>query len=82
MAMILCSRNGKIGEIMWAEHPTLRSLMKMTTTMRYRFPPVDAGDTEREVMKKAEQDARDKVSITVTVICCLKLSPQISLEFL
>jgi hypothetical protein len=51
-----------IGIVVWKEHPTLRALMKMITSERYRFPTVDSDESMREEMKKCEQDARDEVS--------------------
>ena len=49
----------KIGEVVWREHPTLRALMKMITSVRYRFPTVDCDDVARELMKKEEHDSRE-----------------------
>lgn len=51
-----------IGIVVWKEHPTLRALMKMITSERYRFPTVDSDESMREEMKKCEQAARDEVS--------------------
>jgi hypothetical protein len=51
-----------IGIVIWKEHPTLRALMKMITSERYRFPTVDSDESMREEMKKCEQAARDEVS--------------------
>jgi hypothetical protein len=51
-----------IGIVVWKEHPTLRALMKMITSERYRFPTVDSDESMREEMKKCEQDAREEVS--------------------
>jgi hypothetical protein len=51
-----------IGIMIWKEHPTLRALMKMITSERYRFPTVDSDESMREEMKKCEQAARDEVS--------------------
>ena len=52
-----------IGVVIWKEHPTLRALMKMITSERYRFPTVDSDENMREEMKKCEQAARDEVSL-------------------
>jgi hypothetical protein len=57
-----------IGIVIWKEHPTLRALMKMITSERYRFPTVDSDENMREEMKKCEQAARDEVSPFVS--CC------------
>ena len=50
-----------IGAAMWKEHPTVRALIKMITSGRYRFPTVDCDDTEQEKMKKEENKLREKV---------------------
>jgi hypothetical protein len=55
-----------IGIVIWKEHPTLRALMKMITSERYRFPTVDSDESMREEMKKCEQAARDEVSLFVS----------------
>ena len=62
---MLCGASGKIADVMWNEHPTLRSIMKMVTSSRYRFPTVDCDDAGRDEVKLAEQKARDEVGITV-----------------
>lgn len=62
LALVMCSRSpSRIGAVAWKEHPTLRALMKMVTSNRFRFPTVDCDDLERAAMKAAEQTARDKV---------------------
>jgi hypothetical protein len=50
-----------VGAVMWHEHPTLRALIKMVTSNRYRFPTVDCDDSVRVEMKASEQWARDEV---------------------
>ena len=50
-----------IGATAWNEHPTLRALIKMVTSDRYRFPTVDCDDFARDAMKKTEQSMRDEV---------------------
>jgi hypothetical protein len=60
----MCGSAGEIGDVMWKEHPTLRALMKMITSMRYRFPTVDSDEHSRDETKRAEQAARDKVCHT------------------
>lgn len=63
MALVLSGAStAKIGAVVWVEHPTLRALVKMIVSNRYRFPTVDCDDTMREEIKKAEQAARDMVS--------------------
>lgn len=50
-----------IGCVAWKEHPTLRALIKMVTSDRYRFPTVDCDDLARDEMKRTEQAMRDEV---------------------
>jgi hypothetical protein len=50
-----------VGTVMWNEHPTLRALIKMVTSNRYRFPTVDCDENARVEMKTSEQSTRDKV---------------------
>jgi hypothetical protein len=65
-----------IGIVIWKEHPTLRALMKMITSERYRFPTVDSDESMREEMKKCEQAARDEVSplfhVATRIACYLR----------
>lgn len=63
VSLVFCGASGKIADVMWNEHPTLRSIMKMVTSSRYRFPTVDCDDACRGEMKAAEQRCRDEVSI-------------------
>ena len=61
LVMIGASPEG-IGATLSEQHPTLRELIKMVTSGRYRFPTVDCDDTQREEMKKGENDTRQKES--------------------
>jgi hypothetical protein len=79
VSLVFCGSSGKIADVMWKEHPTLQSLMKMVTSSKYRFPTVDCDDAGRDKMKSAEQKAREEVgtkslSHSVYSILCLKLS--------
>jgi integrator complex subunit 1 len=51
-----------IGAELCEQHPTLRELIKMVTSARYRFPTVDCDDSKREEMKKAENEMREMES--------------------
>ena len=63
LGLVMCGASPKrIGTMIWKEHPTLRDLMKMTISLRYRFPTVDCDDKTRDEVKQAEQTARDEVS--------------------
>jgi integrator complex subunit 1 len=71
LALIMCGASpAQIGSVAWNEHPTLRALIKMVTSDRYRFPTVDCDDDAREEMKKTEQDMRDEEA-TITEILFL-----------
>ena len=62
MALVMCgSSPGAVGTVAWNEHPTLRTLLKMVTSDRYRFPTVDCDESARDEMKKTEQAMRDEV---------------------
>ncbi|GAX12642.1 hypothetical protein FisN_13Lh110 [Fistulifera solaris] len=60
VSLVFCSASGKIADVMWKEHPTLQSIMKMVTSSKYRFPTVDCDDVGRDKMKSAEQKAREE----------------------
>jgi hypothetical protein len=63
LALIMCGAStSKIGATIWKEHPTLRAMIKMVTSNRYRFPTVDCDDVLREKVKNDEQAARDEVN--------------------
>jgi hypothetical protein len=81
----------QIGATVWEEHPTLRALIKMVISSRYRFPTVDCGETDRSEMKKQEQQMRDMVwkcfhcsfasishSLTSFPLCCLRKESKIA----
>jgi integrator complex subunit 1 len=61
LALVVCGASpDRIGPIAWNEHPTLKALIKMVTSDRYRFPTVDCDDAWRDEMKKTEQEMRDE----------------------
>mgnify|MGYP005842757877 CR=1 FL=1 len=63
LALVMCGVAPiEIGSTVWEEHPTLRAMIKMVTSVRYRFPTVDCDDMERSEMKKDEQNMREEVS--------------------
>jgi DNA-binding transcriptional MocR family regulator len=63
IALVICAKSpAKVGAVVWHEHPTLRALIKMVTSSRFRFPTVDCDESERNEMKRLEHDARDEVS--------------------
>jgi integrator complex subunit 1 len=64
LALIMCAASAEcIGSVIWRENPTLRSIMKMVTSNRFRFPTVDCDDTARHEVKTAEQRARDQETL-------------------
>lgn len=66
LALIMCgSSPDRIGRVAWDEQPTLRSLIKMVTSDKYRFPTVDCDEEARDEMKKTEQAMRDEVRIRI-----------------
>lgn len=70
IALVMCSvAPEQIGATVWEEHPTLRAMIKMITSGRYRFPTVDCDDMGRNEMKKDEQIMREEVS-SVSISCC------------
>jgi integrator complex subunit 1 len=61
LALIMCGASPDvIGALALQEFPTLKALIKMITSDRYRFPTVDCDDEAREEQKKIEQAMRDK----------------------
>jgi integrator complex subunit 1 len=70
LALVMCAyAPDQIGAVVWEEHPTVRALIKMITSNRYRFPTVDCDENERLNMKELEQSARDKVGFIMWVLC-------------
>jgi hypothetical protein len=64
LVLIMASKSpDKIGAFVWSEIPSVRSLVKMIVSNRYRFPTVDCDDAAREEMKEGEQKLRDTVRI-------------------
>jgi integrator complex subunit 1 len=70
LALIMCGVSPEhIGAPVWEEHPTLRAMIKMIISSRYRFPTVDCNDADRAEMKKSEQVMREEVCIQSWVLC-------------
>jgi hypothetical protein len=62
IALVICAKSpSKIGAVVWQDHPTLRALMKMITTNRFKFPTVDCDEPERNEMKRLDYAAREEV---------------------
>jgi len=61
LALIMCGASPNIvGAVALDKFPTLKVLIKMMTSDRYRFPTVDCDDEAREEQKKVEQKMRDE----------------------
>ena len=61
IALIMCGASpDAIGSVALEKFPTLKALIKMITSDRYRFPTVDSDDAAREEQKKTEQTMRDE----------------------
>ncbi|KAL7566998.1 hypothetical protein ACA910_019925 [Epithemia clementina (nom. ined.)] len=64
LGLVMCgAAPQEIGDVVWREHPTLRSLMKMITAGRYRFPTVDCDELAKEEMKRLEHDCRESDNV-------------------
>jgi integrator complex subunit 1 len=60
LALIMCGASPDVvGAVALEKFPTLKALIKMITSDRYRFPTVDCDDEAREEQKKFEQGMRD-----------------------
>lgn len=60
LALIMCGASPDVvGAVALEKFPTLKALIKMITSDRYRFPTVDCDDEAREEQKKLEQGMRD-----------------------
>jgi len=48
-----------VGAALWNQHPTLRALIKMTTSQKYRFPTAECDEAERDKVKQMESRTRE-----------------------
>lgn len=61
LALAICGTDSTgVGATLWEESSTLRAIIKMSTSGRYRFPTVDCDDDLRDEMKRGEADMRDQ----------------------
>lgn len=75
IALIMCSISPTIGNEMWSKHPTLRALIKMTTSQKYRFPTADCSEAEKERAKLAEERLRDQeAKASALCLACLSVA--------
>ena len=62
LVLVMCGVSPEeIGTEMWNDHQTLRALIKMVTSGRYRFPTIDCDEVHRSKMKSGETNMRDEV---------------------
>ncbi|KAL7500440.1 hypothetical protein ACHAWT_008914, partial [Skeletonema menzelii] len=60
IALALCGLSPKdVGAELWNQHPTLRALIRMTTSQKYRFPTADCDEAERDKVKQVEARTRE-----------------------
>ena len=60
IALVLSGLSPKdVGAALWNQHPTMRALIRMTTSQKYRFPTADCNEDEREKVKQIEARARE-----------------------
>lgn len=65
LTLIMCGASPDvIGLEMWNGNPTIRAVIKMVTSGRYRFPTIDCDEASRSEMKSAEANMRDEVRST------------------
>ena len=63
IVLVICGTNrSTIGAQLWDKSATIRDLIKMITSGRYRFPTVDSDAEASELTKKGEADMREKES--------------------
>lgn len=68
IALVLCGLSPEVGATLWNQNPTIRSLIKMTTSQKYRFPTADCDEAERKEMKQMEANARETEANIVSTL--------------
>ena len=48
-----------VGASFWSQLPTLKSLIRMSTSQKYRFPTADCDESERRIVKESEARTRE-----------------------
>lgn len=56
----------KVGAEMWGKCPTIRSLIKMVTSGKFKFPTADCDVLERDRVQSEEDKLKDHVSLYCT----------------
>ena len=57
---ILSGSVPEVGKDLWSSQPNIRSLIKMTTSQKYRFPTTDCTKRERESAKHEDQRLKEE----------------------
>jgi integrator complex subunit 1 len=60
IALALCGLSSTVGKTMWNDHPTVRGLIKMTTSSKFRFPNADCDDATREIIRMDDRKAKER----------------------
>lgn len=60
IALALCGLSSTVGKTMWNDHPTIRGLIKMTTSQKYRFPTADCDEAAREKIRMEDGKAKER----------------------
>ncbi len=63
IALVLSGLSPKdVGAELWNLHPTMRALIRMTTSQKYRFPTADCDEAQRDKVKRMEARTRETES--------------------
>ncbi len=69
IALVLSGLSPKdVGAELWNLHPTMRALIKMTTSQKYRFPTADCDEAQRDKVKHLEARTRETESHIVETL--------------
>jgi integrator complex subunit 1 len=60
ITLVMCSLSSNVGKTMWTENPTLRALIKMSTSQKFRFPTADCDSFARESVRVEDANARER----------------------
>ena len=60
IALVLSGLSPKdVGAELWNQHPTMRALIRMTTSQKYRFPTAECDEAQRDKVKRMEARTRE-----------------------
>ena len=60
IALAMCGLSSSVGSEMWGQHPTLRSLIKMTTSQKYRFPTADCDVAQKDLIREEDRKMKEQ----------------------